>query len=168
MYSKLYTFCHKEESNFFFVPAIRTTRNQPWHINVRKKRFFFGCVFSQGFIFLCFSFFICFLCFSFFYLFFMFFLFLCFFVYNAGHSCVFYESFAVCDLVMLSIRRFLRLHNFAILRLLLAARGRGKHALVFRHASCDRVVVRRHFGARSSGTSSVNVNYLSAVDTRRC
>ena len=159
MYSKLYTFCHKEESNFFFVPAIRTTRNQPWHINVRKKKIFFRLCFLTGFyIFM----------FFFFYLFFMFFLFLCFFVYNAGHSCVFYESFAVCDLVMLSIRRFLRLHNFAILRLLLAARGRGKHALVFRHASCDRVVVRRHFGARSSGTSSVNVNYLSAVDTRRC
>ena len=32
----------------------------------------------------------------------------------------FYECFAVCDLMMLSIRRFLRLRNLTVLRLILA------------------------------------------------
>ena len=50
--------CHKEESNFIFVPAIRTTRNQLWHIKQRKKKIFFRLCCLTGFSF--FLFFICF------------------------------------------------------------------------------------------------------------
>ena len=48
--------CHKEESNFIFVPAIRTTRNQLWHIKQRKKDFFSSVLSHRVFIFFYFLF----------------------------------------------------------------------------------------------------------------
>lgn len=52
--------CHKEESNFIFVPAIRTTRNQLWHIKQRKKKDFFSSVLSHR-VFIFFTFYLFFL-----------------------------------------------------------------------------------------------------------
>ena len=73
--------CHKEESNFIFVPAIRTTRNQLWHIKQRKKKIFFRLCCLTGFLF--------------------FLLFICFFYTGHGVFVFICFFFAVCDLMSL-------------------------------------------------------------------
>ena len=72
--------CHKEESNFIFVPAIRTTRNQLWHIKQRKKDFFSSVLSHRVFIF---------------------FYFLFVFLYRSRGFCIYLFFFAVCDLMSL-------------------------------------------------------------------